>query len=109
MFFLKIQGERVWNWNEYGWRPPLILDAQGRSTREIKFKHERDKVANESSEADARALFSIFKGIGLDEFQRIANWKRVKEACDILQVTHEGTSVVKISKLQMLATTFKNI
>ena len=104
-----MQGERVWNSIEYGWGPPLILDAQGRSTRELKFKHEWDKVANESSEANARALFSIFNGIGLDEFRRIANWKHVKEACDILQVTHEGTFTIKISKLQMLATTFKNI
>ena len=32
-FFLKMQGERVHNSAEYGWGPPLILDAQGRSIR----------------------------------------------------------------------------
>ena len=63
MFLLKMQGEKVWNLVEYDWGPPLILDAQGRSTREIKFKHERDKVANESSEANAKALFSIFNKV----------------------------------------------
>ena len=40
MFFLIMQGERVWNSVEYGWGPPLILDAQGKSTRELKSKHE---------------------------------------------------------------------
>ena len=44
-----------------------------------------------------------------NEFYRIANWKCAKEAWDILSANHEGTSTVKISKLQMLATKFKNI
>ena len=44
-----------------------------------------------------------------NKFCRIANYKRVKEAWDILLVTHEGTSVVKISKLKMFATKFENI
>ena len=44
-----------------------------------------------------------------NEFCRIANYKRAKEAWDILLVTREGTSVVKISKLQMFATKFENI
>ena len=35
--------------------------------------------------------------------------KHVKEAWDILQVTYEGKSSIKISKLQMLATKFENI
>ena len=63
MVFLKIQGERVWNLVEYGWGPPLILDAQGRSIRELKPKHEWDKVDNEGSEGNVRALFRIFNGV----------------------------------------------
>ena len=35
--------------------------------------------------------------------------KCVKKVCDILQVTHTGIFVVKISKLKMLATGFNNI
>ena len=57
MFFLKMQGERVWNSVEYGWGPLFILDAQGRSIRELKSKHEWDKADNEGSEANAKALF----------------------------------------------------
>ena len=84
-----MQGERVWNSIEYGWGPPFILDAQGRSTKELKFKHEWDKVANESSEANAKALFSIFNGVYPDKFHRIANCKHANEAWDILEVRSE--------------------
>ena len=63
MVFLKMQSERVWNLVEYGWGPPLILDAQGRSIGELKPKHEWDKVDNESSEGNVRALFRIFNGV----------------------------------------------
>ena len=93
-----MQGERVWNSIEYGWGPPLILDAQGRSTGELKPKHEWDKVDNEGSEANVRALFSIFNGVCLDEFHKIANCKRAKKAWDILQVTLEYMSFVNIFK-----------
>ena len=80
MFFLTMQGERVWNSVEYGWGPPLILDAQGRSTRELKPKHKWDKADNKESEVNVRALFSIFNGVFLEEFSRIENCKCEKEA-----------------------------
>ena len=72
MFSLIMQGERVWNSikKKNGWGPSLILDAQGRSTRELKPKHEWNKTENKGSEANARALFSIFNGVCLDEFHR---------------------------------------
>ena len=109
MFFLKVQGEKVWNSVEYGCRLSLILNAQGGSTGELKPKYEWDKVNNEGCEANVRALFNVFNGVYLDKFYKIANCKHAKETWDILQVTHKGTSSLKISKLQMLATKFKNI
>ena len=91
------------------WGPPLILDAQGRSTGELNPKHKWDKANNEGSKTNAKALFSIFNIVYLDEFRRITNCKCAKEAWEILQVTHEVMFVVKISKLQMLVTKFENI
>ena len=82
------------------------LCAQGRSTKELKPKHKWDKADNESNEANAKALFSIFNRVCSDKFHRIANCKCAKEAWDILQVTHEGRFAVKIFKLQMFATKF---
>ncbi|KAL6316087.1 hypothetical protein AAG906_015603 [Vitis piasezkii] len=58
MFFLKMQGKMVQNSIEYGSGPSLILDAQERSTGELKPKHEWDKANNEGSEANAKALFT---------------------------------------------------
>ncbi|RVW88755.1 hypothetical protein CK203_034703 [Vitis vinifera] len=46
MFFLKMQGKRVWNSIEYGWRPPFILDAQGRSTEFVQMSFAGLQIAN---------------------------------------------------------------
>ena len=62
----------------------MILDAKGRSIGEIKPKHELDKVDNEGSEANGRVLLSIFNGVCLDKFYKIANCKRANEVWDIL-------------------------
>ena len=39
----------------------------------------------------------------------MVNCKRSKEAWGILQVTHEGASALKISKLKMISIKFENI
>ncbi|RVX03548.1 hypothetical protein CK203_027835 [Vitis vinifera] len=62
----------------------------------IDFFHKGD---NEASENNARAMYSICNAISTNEFHRIATCTSAKEAWDILQVTHEGTNVVKVSKL----------
>ena len=62
----------------------MILDAQGKSTRELKPKHEWDKADNKDSEVNVGALFSIFNRVCSDEFRKIANCKRAKEAWVIL-------------------------
>ncbi|RVW75453.1 hypothetical protein CK203_061519 [Vitis vinifera] len=54
------------------------------------------------NENNARAMYSIFNAISTDGFCRIATCTSVKEGWDILQVTHEGTNAMKVSKLQML-------
>ncbi|KAL6349717.1 hypothetical protein AAG906_041124 [Vitis piasezkii] len=58
-----MQGESVWDLVEYGWGPPLILDAQGRSTGELKPKHEWDKANNEGSEGNIRVVRKISRSL----------------------------------------------
>ena len=108
-YLLKKQNEKVWNAVEFGWSPPEVLDKEGRPTSVIKLKLEWDRGDNEASENNARAMYSIFNAIITDEFHRIATCTLVKEAWDILQVTHEGTNAVKVSKLQMLTSRFEMI
>ena len=38
----------------------------------------------------------------MDEYVRVSNCKNAKEMWDILQVTHEGTTVVKRSRINTL-------
>ena len=104
-----MQGERVWNAVEYVWGPPLILDVHGRSTGELNLNKIRAKSITNGVNPMLGALFIILNGVCLYEFHKIANCARAKEACGILQVTHEGTSVFKVSKLQMLTINFENI
>lgn len=44
-----------------------------------------------------------------NKFRRICSLTLAKEDWDLLEVTHEGTSVVKKSKLQMLTTKFEEL
>ena len=108
-YFLKMQSEKVWNAVEFGWSPPKVLDREDRPTNVIKPKLEWDRGDNEASENNARAMYSIFNAISMDEFHRIATCTLAKEAWDILQVTHEGINAVKVSKLQMLTSKFETI
>ena len=108
-YLLKMQSEKVWNVVEFGWSPPKVLDREGRPTNVIKLKLEWDRDDNEASENNARAMYSIFNAISTDEFRRIATCTSAKEAWDILQVTHEGTNAMKVSKLQMLTSRFETI
>ena len=54
-------------------------------------------------------MSTIFNGVTPDEFSRISTCETTKKAWDILEITHEGTDLVKNSKLQMLTTTFETL
>lgn len=84
-FFIKILGKKVQN--AVGWEPPLKQYVIGRSIGELKPKQECDKLDNESSEENARALYNIFNRVSHLKFRRIVTCKCAKEAWDILEVT----------------------
>lgn len=56
-----------------------------------------------------RTLNAIASGIALDEFQRIIHLKMLKETWKFLSITREGTSTVKMSKLQMYTIQLKTL
>lgn len=47
--------------------------------------------------------------VSAKEFMRFSMCETAKEVWDILETTHEGTKIVKNSKLQMLTTRFEEI
>ena len=58
---------------------------------------------------NSRALNALFNAVMNKEFKKISSTKTAKEACTILQTTHEGTKAVKDSKFQRLTTNFEEI
>jgi len=63
----------------------------------------------ENSSWNSEALNSPFCSITTEEFWHICMCEESKEAWDILETIHEGTTAVKISKLQHLTSSFETL
>jgi hypothetical protein len=87
----------VWHIVESGWS---ISD---------KTTAEWTTVENRASSTNDKALHSIFTAVTMEEFSRISRCVIAKEAWETLEITHEGTEVVRASKLQMLVSKFEEI
>ena len=57
--------------------------------------------------ANSKALNTIFCGVYLDEFHRISHVTIAKEAWQILETTYKVTKKMKDTKFQILTTCFK--
>ena len=82
---------------EIGWTKPTEVPAN--------YDDAKIKAANFNS----RALNALFSAVTNEEFKKISSTETSTEAWTILQKTHEGTKVVKDSKLQRLTMSFKEI
>ncbi|KAA0031681.1 gag-proteinase polyprotein [Cucumis melo var. makuwa] len=71
-------------------RPPVLGDAE-----------------EQASVRNARAINAIFNGVDLNVFKLINSCITGKEAWKILEVAYEGTSKVKISRLQLITSKFE--
>ena len=60
------------------------------------------------SKYNAKALTAIHSNIGRNQFELIQGCETAKEAWDILQNHFEGTTKVKNSRKDMIASRFKN-
>ena len=58
---------------------------------------------------NSKALNALFNGVDKNIFRLINTCTVAKDAWEILKTTHEGTSKVKMSRLQLLATKFENL
>jgi hypothetical protein len=56
-----------------------------------------------------KALHTLCQALSPSEFIRISNCESAKEAWQILEITYEGTKLVKFAKLQMLNSRFEEI
>ena len=59
-------------------------------------------------EANARAQYALTQALNEDDLSRIINCKSAFEVWNVLIVTHEGTSQVKRSKIDLLRSQYEN-
>lgn len=64
---------------------------------------------DEDALGNSRALNSIYNGVDKSIFKIISTCTSAKESQETLEVIHEGTSKVHLSRLQLLITKFENL
>ncbi|CAJ2633141.1 unnamed protein product [Trifolium pratense] len=109
MVFLKSIDSRTWKAVENGWEPPVVIDKDGKKTSEIKPTKDYSKDEDDLALGNSKALNAIFNGVDINMFRLVKRCTVAKHAWEILRKAHEGTSKVKLSKLQMLRTNFENL
>jgi len=92
---------------EEGWTAPVVMDAKG---LEIP-KSKKDWTAKEKTVAknNSTALSIIFRSLPMSQFTRVQGCTSAKEAWNILETAFEGTSYVKQTRLDILASEFENL
>ncbi|CAM8893205.1 unnamed protein product [Rhodiola kirilowii] len=105
--FLKSQDESVWEAIEQGWTHSVTADEAGKVSPLAKARwtegHKNAEAAN------SKAMNVIFSGVDGKNFKMISTCEIAKKAWDILQTAHEGTNKVKISRMEMVTSKFKNL
>ena len=107
--FLKSLDSRTWKAVIKGWEHPKMLDAEGKPTDELKPEEDWTKEEDELALGNSKALNALFNGVDKNIFRLINTCTVAKDAWEILKTTHEGTSKVKMSRLQLLATKFESL
>ncbi|KAG7544219.1 Zinc finger CCHC-type [Arabidopsis thaliana x Arabidopsis arenosa] len=94
-----------------GWMEPSNCDWKSGTDGIKNLKPKKEWTTEEKNEAkfNAKALSAIFGSLPMNQFTRVQGCMSAKEAWDILQVTFEGTSTVKRTRLDMLASEFENL
>jgi hypothetical protein len=87
----------VWHIIETGW---TLLDIEI-----AKWTTEEKSAAM----ANDKALNAIFISVSNEEFSRVSRCEIAKQAWETLEITHEGTKVVRTSKLHMLFLNLKRL
>ncbi|KAA0045252.1 gag-proteinase polyprotein [Cucumis melo var. makuwa] len=104
IFFIKTLDGKAWRALVAGYDPSMII-VNGVSV--LKPEVDRTDVEEQASIGNARALNAIFNGVDLNVFKLINSCSTAKEALKTLEVAYEGTSKVKISRLQLITSKFE--
>src|ERR1044072_786728 len=92
--------------------PPVKTSTEESSTTAkptLKEEAYWTKEEVEEALANSKALNAIFSGVDKNMFRMINTCTVAKEAWEILRTAHEGTSRVRMSRLQMLTSKFESL
>ncbi|KAK2403194.1 gag-protease polyprotein [Trifolium repens] len=106
--FLKSIDSRTWKAVLRGWEHPKVKDANGVDTEELKPEEDWTPTEDTLALGNNKALNALFNGVDKNMFRLIKQCTVAKDAWEILKTTHEGTSKVKSSRLQLLYSKFEN-
>ncbi|XP_075101772.1 uncharacterized protein LOC142177204 [Nicotiana tabacum] len=104
--FIMAKDSELWN---------VICDGPYVPTKKVgdplvimpKYKKEYNDVDRKDVEKNFRAKKILVCGIGPNEYNRISACQSAKEIWEALQTSHEGTTQVKQSKIDMLTTEYE--
>lgn len=102
--FLKSLGNKAWKVMIKGWKHPMITSEEGVTN----LKLEADRTDAEAL-GNSKVLNAFLNGVDKNMFILINTCSEAKEAWEILKSSHEGTSKVCMSRLQLLTTKFENL
>src|SRR3954469_10734826 len=102
---IKSVDNKAWRAVESGWKHPEKIMEDG--TPVLIPETHWSKYEEELALGNSKALSALFNGIDKNIFRLVQHCELAKEAWDILKTTHEGTSKVKMSRLQVLTTKFE--
>ena len=109
MAFIKFVDNKAQKFVVKGWDPPKTVGPDGKATNMLKAEEDRDDKDEKASEGNSKAFNVLFNGVDKNIFRLVSNCNIVKEAWVYLKTAHEGTSKVKMSRLQILTTQFENL
>ncbi|KAK2356863.1 gag-protease polyprotein [Trifolium repens] len=105
--FIKSMDQRAWRAIVTGWNHPMVTSEDGStSLKGVAYWSAEEET---TASANSKALNAIFNGVDQNMFKLINTCTEAKQAWEILQTAHEGTSKVRMTKLQLLTTKFENL
>ena len=100
--------DRAWMAVEDGYAP-LMMTPIGGGEDVLKPKAQWNAQEFETSKWNRKAMHAILCAMDENQYKLVQITRIAKVAREILEMAHEGTKVVKDSKLQVLKTSFETI
>ena len=103
--FIKTENYQVWRVIEIGDFEVMTIKSNNETIPKPITEYEKEDF--QKMEMNALAIKLLHCGLGPNEHNRIMGCKTAKQIWDLLEVTHEGTSKVKRSKIDLLMSRYE--